>query len=121
MGGVPGLPNNPANILKEAVLPVITAPVLAAKALYKNTDPLGIDGARKRGEKAQEEMQRKQDSAAAAQAEALRTAPKKMDRQTVAPQERRLRAGVAANIRAAGLGPAPLAPAALSGKPKLGQ
>lgn len=121
MGGVPGVPNKPLNLIKEAVMPVITAPVLAFKAAYKATDPLGIDAAKKNAAKSQEEMQRRQDSAAAAQAEALRTAPKKMDRQTLAPQERRLRAGVAANIRAAGLGPAPLAPAALGGKPKLGQ
>jgi hypothetical protein len=121
MGGVPKPSGGPLNFIKDAVTLPFMAPILATKALYKATDPLGTEAARKAAKGQAEDTQRKQDAAAAAQAEAIRTAPKTMGRQTLTAQDRRFRSGLSANIRAANLGPAPLAPAAATGKPKLGQ
>ena len=96
--------------------------VNAAKAIDRGSQ--GIESVKrdqKAAKTAQEQAVAKQNAAAAAQAEAIRTAPKVMGRQTLTAQDRRFRAGLTANIRAANLGPAPLAPAAATGKPKLGQ
>lgn len=67
MGGVP---KKPGNILKEVALPVFTAPVLAAKAAYKATDPLGAERMKKQGEEAAQQ----QNTAMQAQAEAAKQA-----------------------------------------------
>src|SRR3990167_250637 len=78
---------------------------------------------RRREETAQRQMEERQRREAARQETALRQIPRRLEDDPLAERgaRRRLRLGLASNIRTAGLGAPSLAPAALTGKALLGQ
>lgn len=126
MGGA--LPSKPENILKEVIAPTITAPLLAIKGLYKASDPIGLNAAKKSSTDQLEAMQRSQQAAADAAAEQLRQrgpTPNLSDpsRYNAGDRLQRLRLGLASTIktRAGGVtAPVLAAPALQGGKGKLG-
>lgn len=115
------VPTDPRSIAASIATAGMYNLVKGTAAAYTAADPMGSERAKDRAKQQQEESQRRQDAAASDQERKLREAPRKLDPLVSSQSARRLRAGLAANMKAGGLSAPTLAPAALTGKPLLGQ